>query len=84
MNEFEVADNTGTAAFVHGEDTLDMADGMYLSEEHGWLCVRDEKGWLLWSAEVASLPVKGMTIRSIVMEAVKNQHVRMPANPRRE
>jgi hypothetical protein len=65
-----------------GDDTLDLAEGMYLSEEYGWLCVRDEKGWLLWSAEAVAMPTKGHTIRSIVMEAVKNQHTRMPVNPR--
>jgi hypothetical protein len=65
-----------------GADTLDIADGMYLSEEYGWLCVRDEKGWLLWSVEAVALPTKGRTIRSIVMDAARNQHTRMPLNPR--
>jgi hypothetical protein len=64
-----------------GEDTLDIADGMYLSYEHNWLCVRNEKGWLLWSAEGNAMPAKGFTLRSIVMEAAKNFDLRLPLNP---
>lgn len=65
-----------------GTDSLDTADGMRLSYEHGWLCLRDEKGWLLWSVEGNAMPDKGLFLRGVIMEAVKNQHVRMPVNPR--
>lgn len=67
-----------------GTDSLDACDGMYLSFEHGYVCVRDEHGWLLWSAEGDAMPFKGQSLRSVIMDAVKNQHVRMPRNPRTE
>ncbi len=57
-------------ALASGEDSIDICDGMLLSEEHGWICIRDEKGWLLWSAESNSMPAKGLFLRGVIMDAV--------------
>jgi hypothetical protein len=30
-------------------------EGWTLGIEHGWLCIRTEKGWLLWSMKVENI-----------------------------
>jgi hypothetical protein len=39
-----------------------LAEGMKLSLEHGHVCIRDEVGWLLWSAEVSAIPDEGAPV----------------------
>jgi hypothetical protein len=47
-----------------------------LTEEHGWICVRDEKGWLMWSMKVNDMPAKGVSLAGIITSLTP-----MPLNP---
>lgn len=48
--------------------------------EHGWITVRTESGWLLWSSKGSRIPSAGFSLDEVLAEAVKNA----VAAPRRE
>lgn len=41
-------------------------DGVKLSHEHGHLCFRTEKGWLLWSCKLEDMSENGESLESII------------------
>lgn len=65
---------------------IEIASGTTLSVEHGWLCIRNETGWLLWSEKIDKIPARGLFLADIVAEANRNALVdgSLPANPRPE
>jgi hypothetical protein len=62
---------------MEGHTQYWVPNGARLSEEYGWLCVRDEKGWLMWSTKIAEMTDKGVFLSGVV-SGLKP----MPANPR--
>lgn len=45
-----------------------------VSIEHGYICIRNRAGWLLWSVRDVDLdPDKGVVLADIESELIKNQ-----------
>ena len=62
----------------------DVMHGATLSDEHGWLCIRNNTGWLLWSKKLVEFPAHGLSLHTVLVEARRNVEQKMPANPRDE
>ena len=43
-------------------ETAEWMEGVRLSVEHGWICVRAEGGWLLWTAKIEDMPSVGLLL----------------------
>lgn len=52
--------------------------GARLSEEHGWLCIRTESGFLLWSSKLTDIPASGYYLSGILSSLNADR----PTNPR--
>jgi len=39
-----------------------------ITVEHGWLCIRHEPQWLLWSKKMEEVPPMGFTLESVKAE----------------
>lgn len=65
---------------MSGTTPYDIPNGCRLSEEYGWLCIRTDEGWLLWSAKITDMPAKGFYL-SGVLSSLKGP---LPVNPRKE
>jgi hypothetical protein len=52
--------------------------GCRLSEEYGYLCIRNDTGWLLWSTKISEMPAKGVFLSGVL----SSLHGRKPVNPR--
>lgn len=46
--------------------TCSAIDGVKIFHEHGFLCFRTEKGWLLWSCKLEGMSENGESLESII------------------
>jgi hypothetical protein len=54
------------------EQELRELDGCVLHVEHGWITIRTETGWLLWSDRKGSLDtIEGAELVPILSKAIK-------------
>lgn len=60
---------------------VEIPQGVTISEEHGWICIRTDTGWLMWSAKISKMPAKGLFLASVLTEALSES---LPPNPRPE
>lgn len=42
-----------------------------ISHEHGWLCIRQPHGWLLWSAKLSEMPEEGLPLDDVLAAALE-------------
>jgi len=52
-------------------------DGAAVTVEHGWICVRNDTGWLLWDRKISDTPPSGWELGTILKIAGQNA----PAKP---
>lgn len=53
-----------------------LLEGVTIGVEHGYLCVRDSGGWLLWSKRLEDAPISGFDFADMLKDvsAVKECH----------
>ena len=49
-----------------GYVACDIPCGARIGEEHGWLCVRTDGGFLLWAMELKHMPAKGIYLSGML------------------
>ena len=61
--------------------TIEIPSGVRISEEYGYICIRDEKGWLLWSTDIKNLQGTGYYLGTLLTDAMRADR-QLPPNPR--
>lgn len=62
-------------------NSYDIQTGTRLSEEFGYLCIRDAEGWLLWSTEISNLQGSGLFLCQVISDATREKRM-LPSNPK--
>jgi hypothetical protein len=57
-------------AFTAQRSEMALPDGAKLYLEHGWLTIRNETGWRLWSSKGSRIPESGFLLSEVLKEAL--------------
>jgi len=70
----ETSEQMSVGSTVESTDRDALVWSLVVGIEHGWLCIRNTHGWLLWSAKAAEIDLhRGIVMADIADELRKNQ-----------